>query len=160
MCIIRKYFLRNFYLSVDCAMPGCECQLIKLFSECVAHYNMPRLIILNKSQNLKSWLNYSNYTVPHRMRIWFIIYLLSNSYSVLYHVVETVGFPGGSDGKESAWNSEDPGSISRSGRSLGEGNGYPLQYSCLENFMDRRAWWATVHGVTKSWTCLKWLSNK
>ena len=44
------------------------------------------------------------------------------------------------------------------GRSPGEGNGNPLQYSCLENPMDRGAWWATVHGITKSWTWLKWLS--
>ena len=49
----------------------------------------------------------------------------------------------------------DTGSISGSGRSPGEGNGYPLQYSCLENPMDREAWWATVHGVTKSWTRLR-----
>ena len=46
------------------------------------------------------------------------------------------------------------GSISESGRSLGAGNGYPLQFSCLENSMKRGAWWATVHGVTKSWTRL------
>ena len=45
----------------------------------------------------------------------------------------------------------DLGSIPELGRSLGEGNGYPLQYSCLENSMDRGAWQATVHGVTKSW---------
>ena len=63
------------------------------------------------------------------------------------------GFPGGSDGKESACN-EDLGSIPGLGRSPGEGNGYPLQYSCLENFMDRGAWQATVHGVAKSWTPL------
>ena len=44
----------------------------------------------------------------------------------------------------------DPGSIPRSGRSPGEGNGYTLQYSCLENSMDRGAWWALVHGVTES----------
>ena len=44
--------------------------------------------------------------------------------------------------------------IPRSGRSPGEGNGYPLQYSCLENAMDRRAWWVIVHGITKSWTQL------
>ena len=49
------------------------------------------------------------------------------------------GFPGGSDGKESVCNAGDPGAISGSGRSPGEGNGYPLQYSCLENFMDRGA---------------------
>ena len=60
-----------------------------------------------------------------------------------------MGFPGGSDGKESACNSGDPGSILGSGRSPGEGNGYSLQYSCLENPMDRGAWQATVHGVTK-----------
>ena len=49
-------------------------------------------------------------------------------------------FPGGSDGKESACNAGDPGSIPGSGRFPGEGNGYPLHYSCLENLMDRGAW--------------------
>ena len=57
--------------------------------------------------------------------------------------------PGGSDGKVSAYNAGDLGSIPGSGRSPGEGNGYPLQDSCLENPMDRGAWWAIVHGVTK-----------
>ena len=60
----------------------------------------------------------------------------------------------GSDGKESTYNAGGPGSIPGSGRSPGEGNGTPLQYSCLENPMDRGAWWATVHGVTKNWTLL------
>ena len=64
----------------------------------------------------------------------------------------TVGFPGGSGGKESAYRSGDLCSISRSGRSSGGGSGYPLQYSCLENPMVRGAWWATVHRVTKSHT--------
>ena len=63
-----------------------------------------------------------------------------------------MGFPGGSDGKESACNAGDPGSILGSGISPEEGNGYPLQYSCLENSMDRGAWLVTAHGVTKSWT--------
>ena len=63
-------------------------------------------------------------------------------------------FPGGSDGKASAYNVGDPGSIPGSGRSPGEGNGNLLQYSCLENPMDGGAWLATVHGVTKSWTRL------
>ena len=58
--------------------------------------------------------------------------------------------PGGSDGKESACNAGDPGSIPGTTRSPGEGNDYPLQYSCLENFMDRGAWWATINGVKKS----------
>ena len=57
-------------------------------------------------------------------------------------------FSGVSDGKESSYNAEDPGSISGLSRSPGEENGLPLQYSCLENFMDRRAWWATVQGIT------------
>ena len=55
-------------------------------------------------------------------------------------------------GKESTCNAGDLGLIPGSGRSLGEGNGNPLQYSCLENPMDRGAWWATVYGITKSWT--------
>ena len=59
-----------------------------------------------------------------------------------------MGFPGGSDGKESAWSEGDPGSVPASGRSPGEGNGNQLQCSCLENFMDRGAWWAVVRGVT------------
>ena len=56
-------------------------------------------------------------------------------------------FPGSSDSKESACNAKDPGSIPGLGRSPGEGNGNPLQYSCLENRTDRGAWWATVHEV-------------
>ena len=63
-----------------------------------------------------------------------------------------MGFPGGSDGKESACNAGNLGSIPGSGRSPGEGNGNPLQYSCLENPMDRVG--PTVHGVAKSWTQL------
>ena len=62
------------------------------------------------------------------------------------------GFPRGSEDKASARNAGDQGSIPGSGRSPGEGNGNPLQYSCLENPMDGGAWWATVHGVAKSWT--------
>ena len=65
-----------------------------------------------------------------------------------------MGFSSGSEGKQSACNAEDPGSIPGSGRSPGEGNGYPLQYSCLENSMHRGGWQATVHGVAKRWTQL------
>ena len=63
-----------------------------------------------------------------------------------------VGFPGDSDDKESACNAGDLGSIPGSERSPEEGNGYPLQYSCLENSMDSGAWWAKVYVVTKSQT--------
>ena len=66
--------------------------------------------------------------------------------------------PGGSDGRESACNVGDLGSTPESGRSLGEGNGTPLQYSCLEHPMDRGAWWATVHRVAQSQTRLTQLS--
>ena len=63
---------------------------------------------------------------------------------------ESIGFPAGSD----AYNAGDEGSIPGLGRFPGEGHGNPLQYSCLENSMDRGTWQATVHGITKSWTQL------
>ena len=63
-------------------------------------------------------------------------------------------FLGGSDGKESACNDRDLCSIPGLGRSPGEGNGNPIQGSCLENPMDRGTWWAVVHGVSESWTRL------
>ena len=74
------------------------------------------------------------------------------------HSCVCLGFPGGSAGKESACNTGDPGSIPGLGRSPGDGNGYPLQYSYLENSMDRGAWWATILGVAKSWTRLNVLN--
>ena len=69
---------------------------------------------------------------------------------VFREIHSVVGFPGGSVVKNLPANEGDTGLIPRSGRSLGEGNGNPLQYSCLGNPMDRGAWWATVHGVTKN----------
>ena len=63
-----------------------------------------------------------------------------------------MGLPGGSDSKESACNAGDVDSIPELGRSPGDGNGNPLQYSCLENSMDRGAWQAAIHGVAKSGT--------
>ena len=67
-------------------------------------------------------------------------------------------FPGSSVSKESACNAGDQGLILGLGRSPRDGNGNPLQYSCLENPVDRGAWWASVHGVAQSWTWLKRLS--
>ena len=69
---------------------------------------------------------------------------------IFLEFLNTLGFPGGSDSKASAHNAGDTGSIPGSGRSSGEGNGNPLQYSCLENSMDGGAWCATDHGVAKS----------
>ena len=72
---------------------------------------------------------------------------------MLYHTYDQeVGFPHSSVGKESACSAGDPGSFPRSGRSPGEGNGNPLQHPCLENPVDRGAWWVTVNGVAKSQT--------
>ena len=65
-----------------------------------------------------------------------------------------MSFPSGSDGKVSVYNTGDLGLIPELGQSLGEGIGYPLQYSCLESSMDRETWWATVHGVKKNRTGL------
>ena len=63
-----------------------------------------------------------------------------------------MGFPGSSDGKESSCNAGDLGSIPGLGRSPGERNGIPVQYSFLENSLKRGAWQAKVHGVAKRWT--------
>ena len=68
--------------------------------------------------------------------------------------VYTQGFPCSSNGEESACEARDLGFIPGLGSSPGEGNGNPLQYSCLENSMDGEAWWVTVHGVAKSRTRL------
>ena len=83
------------------------------------------------------------------------LWLLNGNLIVFsWNLMRVLIFLGGSDGKESACSAGDPGSIPGSGRSPGEGNGNSLQYSCLENPMDGGAWWATVHGVTKSQTRL------
>ena len=76
----------------------------------------------------------------------------------LLHIIFR-GFPGGSEDRESSAYVRDPGSISGSGRFPGGKHGTPLQCSCQENPRDRAAWRAIVHGVTKSWTRLKWLST-
>ena len=80
--------------------------------------------------------------------------MLYNRSFLVIQFMDSRWFPGASDGKESVYNEGDPGSIPGSGRSLGEGNGYPCQFSCLENSKDREAWKATVQGIVKSWTRL------
>ena len=90
---------------------------------------------------------------------WAAVYGVAQSRTQLKRLSSnklSLGFPGGSDGKEYACNARDLGLILGSGRSPGEETGYPFQYSCLENTMDRGAWWVTAHGVARSQT---WLSN-
>ena len=82
-----------------------------------------------------------------------------HTYTCIHTYIHTyihiyIGFSGSSVGKESAYNAGDPSLIPGLGRSHGEDNGYSLQYSSLENSMDRGAWQAAVHRVTKSWTQL------
>ena len=80
--------------------------------------------------------------------------MLYNRSFLVIHFMDSRWFPGASDGKESVYNEGDPGSIPVSGRSLGEGNGDPCQFSCLENSKDRGAWKAIVQGIVKSRTQL------
>ena len=98
---------------------------------------------------------------PNRKSREFLIRLSLTAQQFFYTVGERVGpfqgvysFPGSSEGKESACNASHLGSIPGSGRSLREENGNPFQNSCLENSMDRGAWWATIHGIAKSQTQL------
>ena len=88
---------------------------------------------------------------PHLYFYLFILYFLKPC--------TYLGFPGGSNDKESACSAGDLGSIPGSARFPGEGNGNPLQYSRLENPMDREAWWASVPGAAKSRTRLKRLTR-
>ena len=80
---------------------------------------------------------------------------LLDGLAVTEHKAKPLGLTGGSDGKESPCNAGDPGSNPGLRRSPGKGNGNPLQYSCLENPRDRRAWWAAVHRIRQSQTRLK-----
>ena len=88
--------------------------------------------------------------------VWFCLCNVDDFSTTGTYLRASYGLPWCSDGKESACNARDLGSILGSGRSLGEGNGNLVQYSCLENPMYRGAWWATVHGVAKS---RMWLST-
>ena len=88
---------------------------------------------------------------------WAAVYVVTKSWDTTERLTcFNLDFPGDWDSKESACSDRDPDPIPRLGRSSGEGSGYPLQYSYLENPMDRGAWWATVHGAAKSWI---WLSS-
>ena len=93
--------------------------------------------------------------------LWFsAFFIVQLSHTWLLFSYKKLGFPCGSDGKESACNAGDIGSISRSGKSTGGGSGNPLQYPCLGNPMNRGALQAIIHAVKKSWMQLKWLTQK
>ena len=103
-----------------------------------------------------------NWLWPIHMEIW-VWSIAERSWWIwgitdyMWELKPRMGFPGGSVSKKkkSIWQAGDVGSIPGSGRSPGEENGNPLQYSCLENFIDRGAWKATVHGVANCWTWLR-----
>ena len=88
----------------------------------------------------------------HFYQTWDVLGFMAMYYKRVKFIAILRGFPDSSVGKESACNVGDLGLIPGLGRSLGEANGYPLQYSCLENPMDRGAWRAVIHGVAKSGT--------
>ena len=90
----------------------------------------------------------NNFKFIHKNSIMLDCLYFLSFYILNWSIIQ--GFPGGSEVKASACNAGDLGLIPGSGRSPGEGNGNPLQYSCLENPMDGGAWWATVHGVAES----------
>ena len=103
-----------------------------------------------------SWWEFCSQNNTLMKTHWRYIITIESKGDNYFSIRNVLTFTWGSDGKESACNAGDLGLIPGSGRSLGGGNGYPLWYSCLENSMNKRAWWAAVHGVTNSWT---WLSN-
>ena len=92
----------------------------------------------------------ASYYKKQHLMCFHILCLNFHFYQIDPQISLTCGFPGGSDGKESACNAGDPGSIPGLRRSSGEGNGNPLQYSCLENPVDGGAWQSIVHEVSKS----------
>ena len=103
--------------------------------------------IIHMSEDGKERWKSSTYETIGRLEI-----IRKESCFKLLEIVDN--FPGGSDSKVSAYNAGNPGSIPGLGRYAGEGNGNPLQHSCLENSMNGGAWQVTVHGVTKNWTLL------
>ena len=132
--------------------------ILKLFVLIITLYKLFRHsihIIYNHSlmHHWKSWLS-----ILFRVRIFNLhkFVICTEFYHFARLCILTKKFPGGSDGKESSCNAGDLGSIPGLGGYLGERNSYPLQYSCLENSMERGAWWSIVHGVTKSQA---WLSD-
>ena len=110
-----------------------------------SHCIFPNLRILYQvvSRYLKSWSQCQTHII--------VLHCFESKGVECFHASFPQGYPGGLVSKESACSAGDPGSVPELRRSPGEGNGYPLQYSCLENSIDRGAWRAAVHGVAKTW---------
>ena len=111
-----------------------------------------------------SWLHISSWPsklVTQILKLWFLMLLQLQKFkrNIVFNLrsISFRGFPGGSDGKESAYNAGHPGLIPGLGRSPGEGNGHPIHHSCLENPMDTGAWGVTVHEVTEA-DMTEWLT--
>ena len=105
------------------------------------------------ASSLRIWNSSAGFSYDSSLKPMFLALLCRTCFSwnlkgtLLYFAVLWGGLPWWLSSKEAACNAGDLGLIPESGRSPGEGNGYPLQYSCLQNYMDRGAWWAIVHGV-------------
>ena len=113
-------------------------------------WSLPCSIAIFYLQSL--YIDIANIFVIEMVTKYSMVYIHCFFFRALYCIFWD--FPGGSDSKASAYNMGDLGLIPGLGRSPGEGNGNPLQYSCLENSMDGEAWWATVHEIAKSQTRL------
>ena len=116
-----------------------------LFNKLSVSYSGVRIALIWAGQSMAININFY-VCVRRNLCMFFSVFVQT--------YVWKMGFPGGSEVKASACNAGDLGSIPGLGRSPGEGNGNPLQYSCLENPTDGGAWWAIVHGVAKSRTRL------
>ena len=119
----------------------------------VLHLNLPISIL---SLACSAWVNHQpslNNQLKRNLETVIMVFTLVYEFSFCLLFI-FANFPGGSDGKASVYNAGDPGSSPGLGRSPGKGNGNPLQYYCLENPVDRRAWQAPVYGVAKSQTRL------
>ena len=144
--------LRFTEASHDCAGWGC----------CSGEAKFPHETLQGRLWgNTGATLGTAPFSVNNGQKTFFSLILFSigiiytHTQVLLFLSVWYMGFPGGLDGKESTCNVRDLGLIPGSGWSPEGGHGNPLQYSCLENPMDRGAWWAAVHGVTKSCTWLR-----
>ena len=144
------------------ALQDFEVKVTHYLSSCIIVQSKPQVTTMNFNSGQRknaiqpcAWKEENQNTGEQDCR-----YKFSEKYSKCryYHLITRKGFPGGASVKNLpaiAGDIRDMGSIPGLGRSPGGGHGNPLQYSCLENPMDRGAWWATVHRVTMSWTQLK-----